>query len=249
MTTTLFSDRLTTILSDKERKFRFQADGFEMHSGEVVFLSGRSGSGKTLFLELLALLRRPEDGGQYKLTSAGASHDLAGLWTSKAGRAAIPDVRSRLFGIIPQIGALLPFLSARENICLSQNLTDAVNEDYVDHLITHLELSDVAHQKPGDLSIGQRQRTAVARALAHRPNIIIADEPTAALDPEAADTVLRLFLGLAQESGCAVLLSSHDIPRIEALGLERRFRVQAEPSEEEPGLIESTLVFDAALAA
>jgi len=107
----------------------------------------------------------------------------------------------------------------------------------------------VAGLRPARLSIGQRQRVAVARALAHRPAVVIADEPTAALDPDAADTVLRLLLDLARETGCAVLLSSHDVARVGALAPARRIRVQAAPSPDQPGLVLSTLLSEGGLAA
>lgn len=244
MTTVLAAHNLTTTLSDKDRKFRLRADGFEMHGGEVVSLFGQSGSGKTLFLEMLALLRKPEPGGLYAAEIEGEVRDFASLWNTRAGRATVPAVRSRIFGFVPQTGALLPFLTTLENIVVPQKLTGNPNPAYVDYLIDRLGLSKVKTQKSTDLSIGQRQRTAVARALAHRPAIIIADEPTASLDPEAADTVLKLLLELAIEGGCAVLLSSHDTLRVGALGLKKRLRVQAKRSETEKGLVESELVVE-----
>jgi putative ABC transport system ATP-binding protein len=249
MSLVLTAHNLTTTLSDRDRRFRLRADGFELRKGDVVSLFGPSGSGKTLLLEMLALLRRPEPAGTYTADLAGEVLDFAALWTSKAGRAALPDIRSRLFGFVPQTGSLLPFLTTQENVVVGQRLTGQADTAYADHLIERLGLAPVRSLKSVDLSIGQRQRTAVARALSHRPAIIIADEPTASLDPEAADTVLRLFLELALEGGCAVLLSSHDTPRIEALGIRKRFRVQATPSATDAGLVESRLVTEEVLAA
>lgn len=249
MSVVLTAHNLTVTLRDQDRQFRLQADGFEMRSGEVVSLFGQSGSGKTLLLEMLALLRKPEPRGSYSAEIAGEVCDFAALWNDRAGRSALPGLRSRLFGFVPQTGSLLPFLNTRENITVAQELTGNADGAYVDHLIDRLGLTPVRSQKSSDLSIGQRQRTAVARALAHRPAIVIADEPTAALDPDAADTVLELFVELALEGGCAVLLSSHDTPRVAALGLRKRFRVQAIPSQSEAGVVESRLVVEADAAA
>ncbi|MCV6584883.1 MAG: ATP-binding cassette domain-containing protein [Marinibacterium sp.] len=242
MTSRLRADGLGCTLSDGERRFEFRADGLVIQSGEVVALAGPSGSGKTLLLELLALLRAPDPGAVYALERDGQSQDLAALWSSADGRAAIAETRSRIFGFVPQTGALLPFLSARDNITLTQDIAGKRDRAYVDDLIAHLGLSEVAGLRPDHLSIGQRQRVAVARALAHRPQVIIADEPTAALDPDAADRVLSLLLSLARGSGCAVLLSSHDLPLVSGL---RRVGLQAAPCDTDPRLIHSRLVCDA----
>lgn len=249
MSVVLTAHALSTTLSDRDRRFRLRADGFELRSGEVVSLFGQSGSGKTLLLEMLALLRRPEPNGTYVAEIDGEPFDFASLWIDRAGRSALPELRSRLFGFVPQSGSLLPFLTTTENIVVAQALTNQPDLAYVEHLIDRLGLGQVRAQRSSELSIGQRQRTAVARALAHRPAIVIADEPTASLDPEAADTVLQLFLELALEGGCAVLLSSHDTPRVDALRLRKRFRVQVSPAGTEPGLVESRLVVEAEAAA
>ena len=88
--------------------------------------------------------------------------------------------------------------------------------------MARLGIADIAALRPGALSIGQRQRAAIARALAHRPAFVIADEPTAALDPETADAVLALLLETARAEGAGLILSSHDIPRMERFGIARR---------------------------
>lgn len=209
-------------LRDGDREFRLQWNAFDLTGGEPVALTGASGAGKTLLLELLGLLRAPGPGMVYGWSDAGGqAHDLAGLWTRGPRNSALAEMRGRLFGFVPQTGGLMPFLSVAENVALPQRINDCMDADWCATLIDRLGLATVAALRPAALSIGQRQRTAVARALAHRPPFVIADEPTGALDPESADTVLELLLETARDQGCGVILSSHDLDRIARFGIPR----------------------------
>ena len=210
------------MLQDGDRIFRLEIKALTLAPGRAVALTGASGSGKTLMLELLGLLRAPGAGTQYEWRAQGAaSRDLAGLWQDGPRAAALAHQRGALFGFIPQTGGLLPFLSVAQNVELTQKINKCLDADWTADLIGRLGLADVAHLLPGALSIGQRQRTAIARALAHRPPFVIADEPTAALDPDSADTVLRLLLDIAATQNCGVILSSHDIARIDRFDIPR----------------------------
>lgn len=214
------ADHLSTVLRDADRTFRLEINDFQMQPGTVVALSGPSGSGKTLVLELLGLLRRPDLPARFRCVRNGqADADLAGLWQGKG--AALAATRGKLFGFVPQSGGLLPFLTVAENISLTQRIAGTVNPAWVETLMERLNIAAVRHLRPGALSIGQRQRTAIARALAHRPAFIFADEPTAALDPDASEAVMRLFLDLAAETGCGVFLSSHDLDLVLRHGIPR----------------------------
>ncbi len=211
-------------LRDGARTFRLQIDRLALTRGQAVALTGASGSGKTLVLELLGLLRAPGQGTRYLWrdddhAGGGGETDLAGLWAQGPRSAPLARMRGRLFGFVPQTGGLLPFLNVAENIALPQRLNDCVDVDWSRTLMQRLGLTDVAALMPGALSIGQRQRTAIARALSHRAAFVIADEPTAALDPDTADTVLELLLEVAREQGSGVILSSHDVARIERFGI------------------------------
>ena len=205
-------------LQDGDRSFRLEIDSLTLVPGQAVALTGASGSGKTLMLELLGLLRAPGAGTRYDW---GAQVDLAALWRKGPRNGALAARRGAMFGFVPQSGGLLPFLTVRENIHLPQRLNHCEDAGWVATLIDRLGLEDVAQLHPAALSIGQRQRTAIARALAHRPPFVIADEPTAALDPDTADTVLQLLLDMASGQGCGVILSSHDAPRITRFGIPR----------------------------
>ncbi|MFC4670069.1 ABC transporter ATP-binding protein [Seohaeicola nanhaiensis] len=205
-------------LRDGDRAFRLEVDVLALAPGETVALTGPSGSGKTLLLELLGLLRAPGRGTAYH----SGENDLAALWEQGARSAALARGRGRLFGFVPQTGGLMPFLTVTENVALPQAICDRRDPDRVSDLIDRLGLTDVSRLRPGALSIGQRQRTAIARALSHRPPFIVADEPTAALDPDSADRVLDLLLEAARQDGTGVILSSHDIARMERFAIPRR---------------------------
>ena len=204
-------------LSDGDRAFRLQIDHLDLAPGQAVALTGVSGAGKTLVLEMLGLLRAPGPGTRYHL----GDDDLAGLWAQGPRGVDLARTRGRVFGFVPQTGGLMPFLNVAENIALPQRVNHCLDADWTGDLMDRLGLGDVANLLPGALSIGQRQRTAIARSLAHRPPFVIADEPTAALDPDSADTVLTLMLEVAAAQGCGVILSSHDVARIDRFGIKR----------------------------
>lgn len=209
-------------LSDGDRAFSLIVPELALAPGQTVALTGASGSGKTLLLEMLGLLRAPGRGTEYLWRDASSgTRDLAALWAGGPRNAELAAFRGRLFGFVPQTGGLMPFLNVMENVALPQQVTGREDVGWCRTLIERLGLGEVAGQLPARLSIGQRQRTAIARALAHRPPFVIADEPTAALDPDSADEVLSLLLETASEGGSGVILSSHDIERMARFGIER----------------------------
>lgn len=203
-------EHVSATLREPGREFRISIDdGLSLSAGEAYAVTGKSGTGKTLFLELLGLLVRPDPGGVYRLAHPdGSLEDLAMLWDG--ARAVLSDCRARVFGFVLQTGGLFPFLSVRENVALSQRVTGRTDDARVAELIDLLELGDIGDYKPDRLSVGQRQRTAVARALAHRPAFVIADEPTSALDPELSETVIELLFEASREDGAGVVISTHD---------------------------------------
>lgn len=206
-------------LADRERRFTLDVPALEVASGEAIGLTGASGTGKTLLLELLGLLRRPSAVDVFALRSAGEEMDLGAVWR-KTGPAPA-EVRARLFGFVPQSGGLLPFLNVAENIALSGRIAGRIHPDWQARLIEELGLAEVRRLYPAALSIGQRQRVAIARALAHKPAFVIADEPTAALDPDAAATAMGLLIDTAVSGGSGVIISSHDLALLDQFALRR----------------------------
>lgn len=171
--------------------------------GRLAVVTGPSGSGKTTLLHLLAGLELPTDG----MVSV-RSTDLSAL-----DRDARAVFRARHVGIVGQEPGLTPFLSARENIELSLAIR-GVDEDQAQgralDALAAVGLAGEASRRVADLSSGQRERVAIARAAAARPALLLADEPTSRLDQANALAVARLLLRLARESGAAVVCATHD---------------------------------------
>lgn len=213
------AEALAVTLKDGARRFRLEVPALEVAPGAALALTGPSGTGKTLLLELLGLLRCPDAGGHLTLRAGGRQAEAAELWRRGAG--ALADWRGSTMGFVPQTGGLLPFLTLAENIALTQAIAGRPDPAHASALADRLGITDLVALRPDRLSIGQRQRGAIAAALAHRPALVIADEPTAALDPAAAEDALRLILSAAADSGAAVILSSHDTGLVARLDLVR----------------------------
>jgi putative ABC transport system ATP-binding protein len=176
-------------------------ESFDLADGEQVALVGGSGTGKTTLLHLIAGILAP-DGGRIVVNGV----DVAAL--SEAER----DVfRGRTIGYVFQTHHLLPGFTALENVLLGMSFTGRPHDPkWARHLLEEVGLSDRLNYKPEKLSVGQQQRVAVARALANRPKLVLADEPTGALDPRNAQSVLELIRKLCSEVGASLLLVSHD---------------------------------------
>ncbi|HTQ32682.1 MAG TPA: ATP-binding cassette domain-containing protein [Stellaceae bacterium] len=174
----------------------------ELPPGQLAVLTGPSGSGKTTLLTLIGGLRRLQQGRVEVL-----GHDLAGL----SARELVPVRRD--IGFIFQTHNLFDSLTASENVRMALELSPLPVAD-IGHaareMLTRLGLGERLDYKPRALSGGQRQRVAIARALANKPKLVLADEPTAALDKEATRNVVALFKQLTVENGTAVLMVTHD---------------------------------------
>ncbi|MDZ8238678.1 MAG: DevA family ABC transporter ATP-binding protein [Nostoc sp. ChiQUE01a] len=175
----------------------------EINAGEIVIMTGPSGSGKTTLLTLMGGLRSAQDG----------SLKILGEEIRGAKKQQLTKLR-RNIGYIFQAHNLMTFLTAKENVRMSLELhEDFLNQDINAQAIAILEtvgLGDRVDYYPEKLSGGQKQRVAIARALVSHPKIVLADEPTAALDKKSGRDVVELMQKLAKEQSCTILLVTHD---------------------------------------
>ncbi len=175
----------------------------DVHSGEVLLLMGPSGSGKTTLLSVMGCILRPTSG----------SVQVAGVETAQMSESKLPAIRLRHMGFVFQAFNLFPTLTARENIEVAldlQGIRGSLAHKRSSDLLDEVGLSDKANSFPGDLSGGQKQRVALARALAGDPAVLLADEPTAALDSHTGRGVMQLMHDLAHQRGRAVAIVTHD---------------------------------------
>ena len=188
-----------------------------LRAGEQVAIVGPSGCGKSTLLDLLALVLAPDSVGQFDFNQV----DIGGLWRADQ-QSALAALRSQHLGYVLQTGGLLGFLDVRGNIALSRQLLGLKDDGSVTRLAEQLEISDQLAKKPAALSVGQRQRVSCARALAHAPQLVLADEPTASLDPLNAERVMQALLAQAREHRAACVIATHDEPLARASGLQVR---------------------------
>lgn len=188
-------------LSDARKQVLFGID-LELEEGEFVILTGPSGSGKTTLLSLTGTLRKPQTG---RLIGLGKDLSLLDDKTLETYR--------RQVGFIFQLHNLFPALTAFESVKMAADLRPDLGPnsgERIRAMLRKLGLGERLHYKPEQLSGGQRQRVAIARALVHAPSLILADEPTAALDAENTEIVLDILRQMAREQRTTILMVTQD---------------------------------------
>ena len=204
----------TAVLIGEDLHHRFGAtpalNGITLRvsEGEVVAVMGPSGSGKSTLLYCLSGILRPRHGS---VTFRGERID--GLREQARTR-----LRRGRFGFVFQASQLVPELTARENVALPMLLRGnrrAIAVEEATIWLDRLGVPEMADRRPGEMSVGQAQRVAVARALVHGPEVVFADEPTGALDSIAAEQVMDLIVAAAKAEGTAIVLVTHD-PKVAA---------------------------------
>ncbi len=171
----------------------------ELNAGEIVAVVGRSGSGKTTLLNLIGAMDRP-DAGLLEFQGQDMTQ-----WDDRARTA----FRRAYLGFVFQAFNLLPTLTVRENISLPLELNGLTSAARVAELLTDLSIAALAERFPDQISGGEQQRTAIARAIAHRPLLIIADEPTGNLDRDTGREVIALFEHSVRTAGATLLMATH----------------------------------------
>ena len=178
---------------------------FEIQKGEVVALIAPSGAGKTTLLMMIGCVTEPTSGEIW----LGEEMVYKDKWLAKDTR----KIRREKIGFIFQAHYLIPFLNILENITLLPQANGVSKKDAEQkamELLRYLEIDDKAYNMSSQLSGGQNQRVAIARALANNPEIILADEPTAALDGERAVSVIKMLKKIATEQNVAIITVTHD---------------------------------------
>lgn len=195
------------IIATQELSFQYKGGipikfpAIQIQKAQHTLLLGNSGTGKTTLLHLLGGLSKPTAGKVWI-----NEKDIYGMSTSEMDK-----FRSQHIGFIFQEAHLLKNLTILENIQLAQSLAKkTVNKNEVLSVLDKLQLSDKAHAYPQELSRGQLQRAAIARAVINKPLLLIADEPTASLDDQNTTRVLTLLMEIADQQGATLLIATHD---------------------------------------
>lgn len=215
--------------------FTVSLDRLELYPGEFCALVGPSGSGKSTLLDMLALVVKPSSVSCFELSdstdssrdgaacsssgktpssshkAASSVHDVAMLW-AESNENALASARRSSLGYVLQAGGLFPFLSVGENIDLPRQLLGLkVQRQHTEQRLREFGLRWGYDKAVSELSGGERQRVAILRSLSHKPSLILADEPTAAVDQQRARDIVSLLRQYAQESGSAVIMVTHDV--------------------------------------
>lgn len=180
----------------------------DIPANTLTILKGRSGSGKTTLLNLIGALDMPSDG---KIIFEG--NDI--VQYSEGER---EQLRRKKFGFIFQSVSLIPIMSVYENVEFSLRLSEykGNHKERVEQCLHMVGLQNRANHMPAELSGGEQQRVAIARAIAHRPEIIFADEPTAELDSQTSIHVMEIFKGLISKEKVTIIMTTHDTGLMEA---------------------------------
>lgn len=178
--------------------------GFDLHRGEIVAMVGQSGSGKSTMLQCVGLLDKP----------TGGSILISGMNVQKMDEDTRTQIRRKKIGFVYQRHNLLSDFTAVENVMLPMLASGVSENDAYVRAMKLLKSANAAHRAnhlPGQMSGGEQQRTAVARALANNPDILLADEPTGSLDPTHAGVVFDLLMDLVRKNKMAMLFVTHDM--------------------------------------
>ncbi|MEE2950487.1 MAG: ATP-binding cassette domain-containing protein [Pseudomonadota bacterium] len=221
---------------DSERVFTLKVSRLNLYAGDRIGLVGANGSGKSTLIGLLALAGPPDHAKIFQLNEGGRAIDVAAAW-EKQRETALTSARARLVAYVAQRDGLLDFLTIGENIRLGARLAGE-RRDAVRDVVEALDLSALVKAYPSSLSGGQRQRAAVACALARRPKLILADEPTASLDEANTRQVMDSLCQLASEQGAALIVATHQLSLLDRYAMTRLEPLACGSSKSRTSLIE-----------
>ncbi|MFT5659383.1 MAG: putative ABC transport system ATP-binding protein [Gammaproteobacteria bacterium] len=215
--------------------FRLLVPKLDIRAGENIALTGHSGCGKSTLLDMLALILRPDQAELFSLeTEAGKPRHIDQMW-QRNKRDQLSQIRRLNIGYVLQSGGLLPYLTVRENIELPRRLINLADDDSINSISKVLGIHRQLDKLPGLLSAGERQRAAFARALSHRPSILLADEPTAALDPITARKIMAVVMELIKGLKITLITSSHDWAHV--------YKMDLRTLHQEAGFVENGRIY------
>lgn len=200
----LQAERISRIYGKGEQAVQaLKGADLTVYPGQLIALKGRSGSGKTTLLNILAALDHPSEGTVYY-----GERNLSALSERQRN-----ELRRKEVGLIFQSFALVPYMSAYENVEFGLRIAEAdkrERRELAERALDFVGLKSRMHHRPSELSGGEQQRTAIARAIAHKPKLVLADEPTAELDSKMGLQVIRVFRELVAKEGISILMTTHD---------------------------------------
>lgn len=194
-------------------RFELRIPSLEVAAGEFLAVVGASGCGKSTLLDILGLVLKPDTAEIFALAPRLKNGQGAKVNLLNKPESMLSMLRRREIGYVLQSGGLLPYLTVRENIllpCLLNRYPTEIAEKETERIAGQLGIADQLSKKPAHLSGGQRQRVAIARAMAHAPCLVLADEPTAAVDNLTALEIRDAFRALAREQRVTLIMVTHD---------------------------------------
>ncbi|MCK5878105.1 MAG: ATP-binding cassette domain-containing protein [Candidatus Marithrix sp.] len=201
---------LKNVLKHREQggaTFELSVQHLKLNKGQFIAVVGESGCGKSTLLDILALVSKPTSCEQFVYYDTEII-DIKKLWKKKQEKI-LAKLRRSHFGYVLQTGGLLPFLTVLQNLELASEINGFHNSE-IEKLAKRLDINNILHKKPQYLSGGQRQRVAILRAIIHHPQIILADEPTAAVDETRALHIIEDFHAIAKENGTIIVMVTHN---------------------------------------
>ncbi len=217
--TTLSLRGLELVRGDGDSRYRVSLPSLDLQAGEVLAITGPSGCGKSTLIEAIGLILKPAALQMYALLDEDITNRVRS--GHRADDARLASLRSHYFGFVPQSGGLLPYLTVAQNVRLQAQILGKTPDDtWIDAMSARLGLDGLAQRYPQALSMGQRQRVSFLRAIAHRPAVLLADEPTAALDPEHAVHLFRLMLDIVGQAQVAAVVVTHEWGLVRELALK-----------------------------